>query len=84
MGANLDGLTIVSIDGEVKHPCRLVGTTREELRTICRPTKVQYGALMHVHGFSLALSLVSYLINANLEVECGRVRCDASAKGFTV
>jgi hypothetical protein len=78
MSANLDGLTVVSIDGKVKHPSRLVGAAREEFRTICRPAKVQYGALMRVHGFSLALSLGSYLINAHLS------ESDASARQFTV
>ncbi len=74
MDANLDGLTIVSIDRKVKHPGRLVGAAREELGTICRPAEVQHGAFMRVHGFSLTLSLGSYLINADLSVT------DASAR----
>jgi hypothetical protein len=40
MSANLDGLTVVSIGGEVEHPRRLVCAAREEFRTICRPAKV--------------------------------------------
>lgn len=74
MGANLDGLTVVSIDGKVKHPGRLVGAAREELGAICRPAEVQYGSFMRVHCFSLTLSLGSYLINADLSVG------DASAR----
>ena len=34
MGANLDGLSIISIVGKVKHPGRLVGAAREEPGTV--------------------------------------------------